>query len=107
MWLSHASKSQSNGGSLSNWTLVECMEDIEIKSSFIDWLPTIENGKTAVIALTLNGVKSYETVYWTDGQNETISIDPEFLVIFSVNYEEELPFYHDLLDDIRTTLPGS
>jgi hypothetical protein len=81
------------------------MEEIEIKSSFITWLDGIDAGVTAVIALTLNSVKSYEAVYWTDGVNETISIDPEFLILFEVDYEEELPFYHDLLEDIITVLP--
>jgi len=81
------------------------MESIDIKTSFLDWLPNIENGKTAVVVLTLNDVKSYETIYWTDGENETLSIDPEFLVLFDVDYEEQLTFYFDLLDDIKSTLP--
>lgn len=81
------------------------MEEIIIKSSFLDWLPNIENGKTAVVVLTLNDIKSYEAIYWSNEENETLSIDPEFLVLFEVNVEEELPFFYDLIDDIKTVLP--
>lgn len=81
------------------------MEEIQIKTSFISWLDDIETGKTAAIALTLNDVKSYEAIYWTDSENVSISIDPEFLVLFEVDFEESLPFYYDLLDDIKTVLP--
>lgn len=81
------------------------MEDISIKSTFIDWLPAIENGITAVVALTLNDIKSYEALYWTNQIDETLSIDPEFLIIFDVDFEEQLPFYYDLMDDIKSILP--
>lgn len=82
------------------------MEDISIKSSFIDWLPDVENGKTAVVALTLNEIKSFEALYWSDSENETLTIDPEFLILFDVDYEEQLPFFFDLIDDIKTILPS-
>lgn len=81
------------------------MEEISIKTSFINWIDNIENGVVAVVALTLNDVKSYESIYWTNGIDETISIDPEFLVLFEVDYEEQLPFYFDLVDDIKSVLP--
>lgn len=81
------------------------MTDIEIKSSFIDWLPdNIENGKTAVVALTLNNIKSYECLYWTDGTNQSIMIDDEFLAIFNVQNEEELEFYDNLVEDIKSVV---
>ena len=79
--------------------------ELSIKSSFVNWLPeSLENGKTAVIALTVNDDKSYEALYWTDDVNETLTIDAEFLLLFNVDLDEKLPFYYALIDDIKTVL---
>lgn len=81
------------------------MEELEIRTSFINWLDPIEDGFCALIALTLNNSKSYEAVYWFNEYDESISLDPDFLIMFEVDFEEDLPFYFELLDDIRTIIP--
>lgn len=79
--------------------------EINIKTSFLSWHEKIENGITALIAITINQGVSFEALYWTDKTNYSLKIDPIFLQIFRVSSEEELSFYYDLLTDIESILP--
>jgi hypothetical protein len=81
------------------------VEEYEMKTSFINWLEPIDDGFCALIALTLNNTTSFEAVYWFNEYDETLSIDPELLMMFEVDYEEDLEFYYELLDDIKSILP--
>lgn len=83
----------------------ESESELEIRTSFINWLDPLEDGFCALIAITLNNSKSYEGIYWLNENNESLAVDPEFLIMFEVDYEEDLPFYFDLLEDIRTIIP--
>jgi predicted heme/steroid binding protein len=80
-------------------------ESLEISTSVIEYLGKQNNGVSIAVALTIYDY-SFESVYWIhpDGWH-TLECDTNFLKLFGVQETEDLPFLHDLVEEIESVLP--
>lgn len=82
------------------------MEKVYIKPSLIEYLGEKNNGVSISIALSIYDF-SFESIYWIHPEGwHTLECDTNFLKIFGVKETEDLPFLHDLIDEIETVLPS-
>jgi len=80
--------------------------ELEIKTSILDYLGKINNGVSILITFTIYNF-SFQGIYWIHPNDyHTLECEHNFLKLFGVEYTDDLPFLDDLIKDIDSILPN-